>query len=54
MFPDSLAPYDMARFYSKPKHIATANFQYSMLALRYEQYLDALAHLTNTGKTQMH
>ncbi|XP_003746154.1 NADH dehydrogenase [ubiquinone] 1 alpha subcomplex subunit 10, mitochondrial [Galendromus occidentalis] len=49
-FPESLKPYDLERFYSHPKTIMTADFQYSMLALRLEQYIDALVHLFNTGQ----
>jgi NADH dehydrogenase (ubiquinone) 1 alpha subcomplex subunit 10 len=41
--------YDEKNFCIEPKHENTARFQILKYKLRYSQYIDALAHLMNTG-----
>lgn len=48
--PEILRPFDLAKFYANPKSPMVADFQYNMLAIRAEQYIDALAHVLNTGQ----
>ncbi|KAK6622930.1 hypothetical protein RUM43_008782 [Polyplax serrata] len=52
---DHLAPrplqiYDHKNFCTNPTDLRSALFQYLMLRMRYYQYVDALAHLLNTGQ----
>ncbi|PNF29067.1 NADH dehydrogenase [ubiquinone] 1 alpha subcomplex subunit 10, mitochondrial [Cryptotermes secundus] len=42
--------YDEKNFCTEPNHENTANFQIMKYKLRYSQYIDALAHLMNTGQ----
>lgn len=41
---------DIKGFYRDPKHPNVPSMQMEMLFLRYNQYIDALAHLFNTGQ----
>lgn len=47
--PVSARSYDEKNFCTEPNHENTANFQIIKYKLRYSQYVDALAHLMNTG-----
>ncbi|XP_067125395.1 NADH dehydrogenase [ubiquinone] 1 alpha subcomplex subunit 10, mitochondrial [Centruroides vittatus] len=51
---DQLPPrcrtFDVKKFYQDPTNSNVAKFQISMYVLRFEQYLDAMAHLLNTGQ----
>lgn len=40
---------DIKMFYANPFDDNTARMQYRMLECRWEQYLNALAHILNTG-----
>ena len=47
--PPSARSYDENNFCIEPNHENAANFQIVKYKLRYSQYIDALAHLMNTG-----
>jgi NADH dehydrogenase (ubiquinone) 1 alpha subcomplex subunit 10 len=47
--PASAKSYDEKNFCVEPKQENTATFQIVKYSLRYSQYIDALAHLMNTG-----
>ena len=47
--PPSARSYDEKNFCVEPSHENAANFQILKYKLRYSQYIDALAHLMNTG-----
>ena len=47
--PPSARSYDEKNFCIEPNHENAANFQIVKYKLRYSQYIDALAHLMNTG-----
>jgi NADH dehydrogenase (ubiquinone) 1 alpha subcomplex subunit 10 len=47
--PASTRSYDEKNFCTEPNHENAANFQILKYKLRYSQYIDALAHLMNTG-----
>lgn len=49
--PDSCKSFDEKDFLSCPSHPNAPKFQFDMLKLRLGQYVDALAHVLNTGKT---
>ncbi|XP_015914018.2 NADH dehydrogenase [ubiquinone] 1 alpha subcomplex subunit 10, mitochondrial [Parasteatoda tepidariorum] len=48
--PPSYKACDLKTFYSNPHHRNVAQFQFRMFMFRYEQYIDALAHVLNTGQ----
>lgn len=48
--PEDAKTYDHCNFNVDPKHRNTAAFQLMMYTARYGQYVDALAHLLNTGQ----
>ncbi|XP_047101221.1 NADH dehydrogenase [ubiquinone] 1 alpha subcomplex subunit 10, mitochondrial [Schistocerca piceifrons] len=48
--PDSLKSYDHRDFCRNPTHRNAATFQMLMYRYRFSQYVDALAHLMNTGQ----
>jgi len=48
--PPSARSYDEKNFCIEPNHENAANFQIVKYKLRYTQYIDALAHLMNTGQ----
>lgn len=50
LLPDLMKHYDIKTFYKNPSSPLSADFQYKMLQIRSEQYLDAMAHLLNTGQ----
>ena len=50
ILPPSYQCCDVSTFYSNPYHQNVAKFQFRMYMLRLEQYLDALAHVLNTGQ----
>lgn len=41
---------DIKEFYRNPKHINSGVMQVQMQEIRFDQYIDALAHLLNTGQ----
>lgn len=43
---------DANMYYANPSGDNTARMQYRMLECRWEQYLNALAHILNTGKLE--
>lgn len=49
LVPESLRSCDMKRYYENPHDRNVAAMQLLMYKLRFEQYLDALVHLLNTG-----
>lgn len=48
--PEDTRTFDHANFCMNPKHRLAGNFQLMMYTARYSQYIDALAHLMNTGQ----
>ncbi|GFT31619.1 NADH dehydrogenase 1 alpha subcomplex subunit 10, mitochondrial [Nephila pilipes] len=48
--PPSFKICDIETFYKNPHHQNVAKFQFDMYMLRLEAYIDALAHLLNTGQ----
>ncbi|MPC44709.1 NADH dehydrogenase [ubiquinone] 1 alpha subcomplex subunit 10, mitochondrial [Portunus trituberculatus] len=48
--PDSCKSYDEKDFLTCPSHPNAPKFQFDMLKIRLEQYVDALAHVLNTGQ----
>lgn len=50
LLPEAAKPFDVADFYKTPNHRTVANFQIAMYVIRYQQYLDALVHILNTGQ----
>lgn len=48
--PESCRSYDVVNFCKDPKHSLAASFQIRMYQLRFEQYVDALAHVMSTGQ----
>lgn len=50
ILPDELKSYDIKDFCAKPRHLSAGAFQLRMYVIRYEQYIDALAHLFSTGQ----
>lgn len=50
ILPDEVKSYDIANFCANPRHLNAGAFQLRMYIIRYEQYIDALAHLFSTGQ----
>ncbi|GAB6023800.1 NADH dehydrogenase (Ubiquinone) 1 alpha subcomplex [Chamberlinius hualienensis] len=50
LIPESIQPFDIDSFYKTPNHKNVASFQLLMYRLRFFQYVDALAHIMNTGQ----
>lgn len=50
ILPPSYKCCDVSTFYRNPHHQNVPKFQYRMYMFRLEQYLNALAHVLNTGK----
>ncbi|KAI6192390.1 NADH dehydrogenase [ubiquinone] 1 alpha subcomplex subunit 10, mitochondrial [Aphelenchoides bicaudatus] len=50
LFPKCMRMPDINMFYANPFDDNTARMQYRMLECRWEQYLNALAHILNTGE----
>ncbi|XP_054719388.1 NADH dehydrogenase [ubiquinone] 1 alpha subcomplex subunit 10, mitochondrial-like [Uloborus diversus] len=50
ILPPSYKCCDIKTFYSNPHHQNVGKFQFRMMSLRINQYVDALAHLLNTGQ----
>lgn len=48
--PEDARTFDHVNFNLTPDHRLAANFQIMMYSARYSQYIDALAHLFNTGQ----
>lgn len=48
--PESCKSYDLKDFNENPTHYKAASFQIIMATRRYSQYVDALAHVFNTGQ----
>lgn len=48
--PENCRSYDVVNFCKDPKHPLAAFFQIRMYMLRFEQYVDSLAHLLSTGQ----
>ncbi|XP_005175406.2 NADH dehydrogenase [ubiquinone] 1 alpha subcomplex subunit 10, mitochondrial [Musca domestica] len=48
--PESCRSFDVVNFCKEPNHRLTPTFQILMYQLRFEQYVDALAHLLSTGQ----
>lgn len=48
--PEDAQSFDTERFCRNPKHLLSASLQMRMYMLRYEQYVDALAHILSTGQ----
>lgn len=48
--PEDTRTFDHVNFNLEPNHRLAANFQIMMYTARYSQYIDALAHLMNTGQ----
>lgn len=48
--PESCRSFDLAKFCKDPSNPLTARYQIQMYMLRYEQYIDALAHILSTGQ----
>ncbi|KAL0274478.1 UNVERIFIED_CONTAM: hypothetical protein PYX00_006888 [Menopon gallinae] len=48
--PESVRTYDHKNFLSSPRDRKAGDFQLTMLQLRMAQYIDALAHIMNTGQ----
>lgn len=50
LLPPSFKCCDINTFYSNPHHLNVGKFQFRMYMLRLQQYIDALAHMLNTGQ----
>ncbi|XP_013783567.1 NADH dehydrogenase [ubiquinone] 1 alpha subcomplex subunit 10, mitochondrial-like [Limulus polyphemus] len=50
LLPASCKSCDVKTFYENPSNENVPEFQFQMYKLRYEQYIDALAHLLQTGQ----
>jgi len=48
--PASCKSFDEEKFHQNPHHPLCTRFQMEMLILRFEQHVDALAHIFNTGQ----
>lgn len=48
--PENCRSFDVNNFLKTPTHFNAASFQLLMYAIRYSQYVDALAHLLSTGQ----
>lgn len=48
--PESCRTFDIDNFLRTPKHFQSAAFQVKQYAVKFEQYIDALAHLLSTGQ----
>lgn len=48
--PEQCKSFDVAKFCLNPSHPSAATFQIQMYMLRYEQYIDAIAHILSTGQ----
>uniref|UniRef100_A0A1I8Q2W2 NADH dehydrogenase [ubiquinone] 1 alpha subcomplex subunit 10, mitochondrial n=1 Tax=Stomoxys calcitrans TaxID=35570 RepID=A0A1I8Q2W2_STOCA len=48
--PENCRSFDTVNFCKEPNHRLTASYQIQMYKLRFEQYVDALAHLLSTGQ----
>lgn len=48
--PENCRSYDVKNFLRDPNHYLAASYQIRMYMLRFEQYIDALAHLLSTGQ----
>lgn len=53
LLPPSYKCCDVNTFYANPYHQNVAKFQYRMYMFRLQQYLDALAHVLNTGMSYL-
>lgn len=50
LIPEDTRTFDHVSFNKCPQHRLAGNFQIMMYIARYSQYIDALAHLLNTGQ----
>lgn len=50
LLPESCRMCDMKMFYEDPHNITVAKMQFLIYTLRFEQYVDALVHIMNTGQ----
>lgn len=50
ILPDDVKSFDIQNFCADPRHANAGAFQLRMYIIRYEQYIDALAHLLSTGQ----
>uniref|UniRef100_L7M3C0 NADH dehydrogenase [ubiquinone] 1 alpha subcomplex subunit 10, mitochondrial n=1 Tax=Rhipicephalus pulchellus TaxID=72859 RepID=L7M3C0_RHIPC len=50
LLPESCRFFDVKQFYQDPHNIVVAKMQLLMYTLRFEQYVDALVHIMNTGQ----
>ncbi|XP_037510492.1 NADH dehydrogenase [ubiquinone] 1 alpha subcomplex subunit 10, mitochondrial [Rhipicephalus sanguineus] len=50
LLPESCRMFDMKQFYQDPHNIVVAKMQMLIYTLRFEQYVDALVHIMNTGQ----
>jgi len=50
LLPSKMKTCDVKTFYTNPKHFNIPHFQMAMYENRFSQYVDALAHLLNTGQ----
>lgn len=48
--PENCRSYDVVNFCKEPTNPLAASFQIRMYMLRFEQYVDSLAHLLSTGQ----
>lgn len=48
--PESCRTFDVDNFLRTPKHFQSAGFQMRQYTVKFEQYIDALAHLLSTGQ----
>lgn len=50
LLPERMRSYDLKDFLKNPTHPNANSFQFEMFTLRMSQYIDALAHVLNTGQ----
>uniref|UniRef100_A0A131YSV2 NADH dehydrogenase [ubiquinone] 1 alpha subcomplex subunit 10, mitochondrial n=1 Tax=Rhipicephalus appendiculatus TaxID=34631 RepID=A0A131YSV2_RHIAP len=50
LLPESCRMFDVKQFYQDPHNIVVAKMQMLIYTLRFEQYVDALVHIMNTGQ----
>ncbi|XP_077282997.1 NADH dehydrogenase (ubiquinone) subunit ND-42 [Arctopsyche grandis] len=48
--PDSCRTYDHVKFCTNPFHPTASSYQLNMMIIRFMQYVDALAHMLNSGQ----
>lgn len=48
--PEPMRSFEVKHFLQNPRHKSVARFQLEMYEYRYKQYIDALAHVLNTGQ----